>query len=137
MTYYLYLIFYKTYDNLCVLSANFYNDVDEGILDFHRMYVFLNYQLFLDVIKQEFSSVITKIDDNDENVRNFTLKFKVPNIQQNTKTYIKSVLNKINEHPNSLIANAAYQFKIGTDDIFELYFNSAKTLICDIEWLNK
>ena len=44
----LYLIFYKTYDNLCVLSANFYNDVDEGILDFHRIYVFLNYQIFLD-----------------------------------------------------------------------------------------
>ena len=129
----LYLIFYKTYDNLCILSANFYNDVDEGILDFHRIYVFLNYQIFLDVIKQKFSSYIR---NNDENAMNFMLKFKVPDIKQDTKTYIKSVLNKINEHPNSLIENASYQGN-GVKDVLELYLNAAKTLISDIEWLNK
>lgn len=101
----LYLIFNETYDKLCMISASFYNDVDEGILDFHRVYVFLNYQLFLDVIKQEFSSYIR---NNDENDMNFMLKFKVPDIKQNTKTYIKSVLNKINDHPTILIENAAY-----------------------------
>ena len=139
----LYLNFSETYDGLIMMSASFYpqsivlNVLDEVVEDFHSVYVMLNYKYLLDeVIKKEFSSYIENIDD-DENFRNFTLEFDVPDTDENTKTYIKSVLNKINEHPAHLLKNIAYQQAVVRDDIFELYLHAAKTLILDIEWLNK
>lgn len=133
----LYLIFNETYDDLCMLSASLYNDVNEGILDFHRIYVFLNYRFLRDIIEKEFYTYINDIDDYDDNVDNFTLKFKIPDIKLNTKTYIKLVLNEINKHPDILLNNVTYQDECNRDEVYELYLHTIKRLISQIEWLNK
>jgi hypothetical protein len=136
----LYLIFNETDDGLALLKASLYPNstllsaIEEVEVDFHGVYVFLNYKYLLDVIKKEFSSYIESIVD-EENFRNFTLEFYVPDTDENTKTYIKLVLNKINEHPAHLLKNIAYLQDGVRDDIFELYLHSAKTLISNIEWL--
>lgn len=139
----LYINFNETYDGLTMMSASLYpqyivlNVLDEVVEDFHRVYVMLNYKYLLDyVIKNEFSSYIESIDD-DENCRNFTLEFEIDDAVKGIEDYIKRKMNKINEHPDKLLKNIDYQEAVVRDDVFELYLNAARKLILDIEWLNK
>ena len=138
----LYLNFSETYDDMIMMSAIFYpksivlNVLDEVVEDFYRVYVMLNYKYLLDeVIKKEFSSYIENIDD-DENCRNFTLEFEIDDAVKGIEDYIKRKMNKINEHPDNLLKNIAYTEAVVRDDVFELYLNTIKKLIYDIEGLN-
>ena len=140
----LYLIFNETDDGLAMLTASFYPNstllsaLEEVAVDFHRVYVFLNYKYLLDVIKKGFSSFINDIDDDgEENCRNFTLKFEINIKQSNLIGYVKTVMNKINEHPDHLVESLCYADESIRVDVFELYLNAARKLILDIEWMNK
>ena len=140
----LYLIFNETDDGLAMLTASLYPNstllsaLEEVAVDFHRVYVFLNYKYLLDVIKKGFSSFITDIDDDgEENCRNFTLKFEINIKQSNILGYVKNVMNNINEHPDNLVESLCYAYESVRVDVFELYLNAARKLILDIEWMNK
>lgn len=140
----LYLIFNETDDGLAMLTASLYPNstllsaLEEVAVDFHRVYVFLNYKYLLDVIKKGFSSFITDIDDDgEENCRNFTLKFEINIKQSNILGYVKNVMNNINEHPDNLVESLCYADESVRVDVFELYLNAARKLILDIEWMNK
>ena len=139
----LYLIFKETYDGLAMLTASFYptnsiilSNLEEVAEDFHRVYVFLNYKYLLDVIKKGFGSFINDIDE-DENGRNFTLKFAINIKQSNILGYVKTVMEKINDHSDLLLESLCYKDDSVREDIFELYLNAARKLILDIEWLNE
>ena len=140
----LYLIFNETDDGLALLTASFYPNstlltaLEEVAVDFHRVYVFLNYKYLLDVIKKGFSSFINDIDDDgEENCRNFTLKFEINIKQSNLIGYVKTVMNNINEHPDHVVERLCYADESIRVDVFELYLNAARKLILDIEWMNK
>ena len=139
----LYLIFKDTYDGLAMLTASFYptnsiilSNLEEVAEDFHRVYVFLNYKYLLDVIKKGFGSFINDIDE-DENGRNFTLKFAINIKQSNILGYVKTVMEKINDHPDHLLESLCYKEESIREDVFELYLHAARKLILDIEWMNE
>lgn len=140
----LYLIFNETDDGLAMLTASFYpnstllSSLEEVAVDFHRVYVFLNYKYLLDVIQKGFSSCINDIDDDgEETCRSFTLKFVVGNNNSNIKNYVKGVMDRINEHPDNLLDMICYADDSCREDITALYLYAARKLILDLEWLNK
>jgi hypothetical protein len=140
----LYLIFNETDDGLALLTASFYpnstllSDLEEVAVDFHRVYVFLNYQYLLDVIQKGFSSFIKDIDDDgEETCRSFTLKFEINFNTKNLIGYVKTVMNNINEHPDNFLDMICYADDSCREDITALYLHTARKLIRDIEWINE